>query len=181
MDERELLESARQGDDAAFAKLVQTYLPRVFAFTNRLLIDPALAEDASQETFIRAWKNFKKFDAARPFAPWLLAIAHNTALDLLRKKKPLSFSEYERPQDTGLAETIPDPEPLPDEVFSRKALADEVREALAQLPIRDRELLLLRYEEELSFEEIATLLGMPANTVRSIHRRALARLRSLLG
>lgn len=180
-DERLLIEQAQAGDAAAFDTLVSRHLPSVYRFVSRFTGRPELAEDATQETFVKAWRNLKRFDANRPIVPWLLQIARNAATDLLRKEKhSLPFAQIEQDDGFTFAETEADTEPRADELLAQAESAEAVRAALAQLAPREQTLITLRYADALPFEDIATVLGIPAATVRSIHRRALAKLRPLL-
>lgn len=173
---------AREGDDDAIAELVRRHLPAVLTLAYRMTSDHALAEDAAQEAFVKAWRNLAKYDEEKPFRPWMLRIARNAALDLLRKRRALPFSMLSGDDDDGPAfeDSIKDAAPLPDEVFERAELGAEVAAALGQLPERDRSVLVLRYEDGLSFEQIAEVMRSPMNTVKSWHRRALAKMRSVL-
>jgi RNA polymerase sigma-70 factor (ECF subfamily) len=179
-----LARRAKDGDEAAFDELVRIALPRTYSFLARYMGDEEAAEDAAQVAFVKAWKNLRRYDPARPFLPWLLRIARNTANDALRGKRALPFSRLARRraegEETPYEETIPDEAPLPPELFERAEIGREVAAALLKLPERDRAVLILRYEEELPFEGIAATMGSPLNTVKSWHRRALARLRGIL-
>jgi RNA polymerase sigma-70 factor (ECF subfamily) len=177
----ELVEKVLKCDDTALKELVDRHLQAIYTFCLRYTGSPEDAQDAAQETFVKAWKKLKSFDTKKPFRTWLFAIAKNSATDLMRKRKTVSFSKFDTGEDSNvLVDTLADPEPLPDEVFERASLASDARGALAQLPARDRAILSLRYEEEESFENISRILKIPANTVRSLHRRALIALRKLL-
>lgn len=180
----EEIQAAQAGDDEAFARIVQHYLPTVFSFIAHYTGDDTLAEDVVQITFVKVWKNLHRFDASRPLYPWLLQIARNTAHDELRKRraKPFSrmFSTSDTDEERSFADTLVDPEPLPPEIFESKQNAEMLTKALATLPERDRAVLLLRYIEGLPFNEIAEHMKVPLNTVKSWHRRALIRLRPLL-
>jgi RNA polymerase sigma-70 factor (ECF subfamily) len=170
-----------KGDDVALKELVDRHLPSVYTFCLRYTGSPDDAQDAAQETFLKAWRKLKRFDTKKSFRTWLFAIAKNTATDIMRKRKSVPFSKFDTAEENNvLTDTLADPEPLPDELFERASLASDARDALAQLPARDRAILSLRYEEEESFENIARILKIPANTVRSLHRRALIALRKLL-
>src|SRR5579864_3582763 len=81
------------GDQAAFAQLFDRYIKSVYLLAYRYVLNVDDAEDIAQEAFFRAWKNLKKFDKDRNFKTWLFVIAKNTALDLIKKKKPASFSQ----------------------------------------------------------------------------------------
>ncbi len=181
LTDSELVHKVLTSDDVALKELVDRYLPSVYTFCLRYTGSPEDAQDAVQETFVKAWRKLKRFDTKKSLKTWLFAIAKNTATDLMRKRKSVVFSKFDTADDKNiLTETLADPEPLPDELFERASLASDAREALAQLPARDRAILSLRYDEEESFENIASILKIPANTVRSLHRRALIALRKLL-
>ena len=183
MDDAELVAAAKDGDDAAIEALVKKYLPPALRLATRLAGDAALAEDIAQEAFVKAWRNLGKYDVAKPFAPWMLAITRNAALDALRKRRAVPFSALSPEggeDDLDFAGTLASEEPLPEEVFARAESDRTVAAALARLPERDRAVLTLRYEDGLSFEDIASVMKAPMNTVKSWHRRAQARLRALL-
>jgi RNA polymerase sigma-70 factor (ECF subfamily) len=171
----------RKGDHAAFAVLVSRHLPAVYTFCVRILNNADEAQDVAQETFLKAWRHLGRFDTKKSFRTWLFAIAKNTATDALRKRRSVSFSALQKTdRDDSFEDTLADTEPLPEELFARASLARDVQQALQQLPPRDRMILSLRYEEELSFEDIADVMEIPANTIRSLHRRALIQLREKL-
>jgi RNA polymerase sigma-70 factor (ECF subfamily) len=177
----DLIKKVLAQDDAALKELIEQHLQSIYTFCLRYTGNPEDAQDATQETFIKAWKKLKTFNTKKPFRAWLFAIAKNSATDLMRKRKTVSFSKFDTGEDANvLVDTLADSEPLPDELFERASLASDARSALGKLPARDRAILSLRYEEEESFETISKILKIPANTVRSLHRRALIVLRKLL-
>ncbi|MDR3546735.1 MAG: sigma-70 family RNA polymerase sigma factor [Candidatus Pacebacteria bacterium] len=177
----ELIQAARQDDEAAFGILVNRYLPSVYAFCLRYTSNPPDADDVAQETFVKAWRHLGRFDLEKSFKTWLFAIAKNTATDIMRKRRTVAFSQFDTEDDSNvLIDTLTDTEPLPEEIFDEATRAEDVRKALSELKPRDQTILELRYREELSFEEISQLLSIPANTVRSLHRRALMALRKSL-
>jgi RNA polymerase sigma-70 factor (ECF subfamily) len=181
MDDAELMRRAQDGDDGAFGELVRRYLDSVYVFLSRSTGDESVAEDATQEAFLKAWRAVKSFDVARPVKPWLYGIARNAAQDILRKKRTRLFSELSRPEsDTTFEDTLADPAPLPPELFDAAELGSHVTRALGELPERERAILLMRYADELPWEEVATALAAPVNTVKSWHRRALLKLRDAL-
>jgi RNA polymerase sigma-70 factor (ECF subfamily) len=179
--DQELVAAVKEGDDDALHTLVQRHLPSVYTFVSRYMGNAEEAQDATQETFLKAWRKIGRFDSSKSFRTWLFAIAKNTATDLMRKRKSVAFSRFDTDEDNNvLTDTLADPEPLPEELFIQSSDAHEVREALAKLKPRDRGILSMRYEEDLSFEEIARIMKMSPNTVRSLHRRALITLRKML-
>ena len=169
------------GEETAFALLVTRHLKRVYNFAYRLSDNAEDAEDIAQETFLKAWRNLKKYQHGRSFKAWLFRIAHNTAIDLLRKKKEYMLSSFENEEgENPLLDNLMDPEPLPDQLVERaedKKLVDSLLDKLSPLY---REVLLLRYNDHFTFEEIGEALGKSIHTVKSQHRRALIILHKLL-
>lgn len=129
--------------------------------------DPALAEDLAQDTFVKAFRNLAAFDTTRRLSSWLFRIAHNTALDALRRARlpvvPLDRTPGDR-RDDPPAPVSPDP-------VEQLALGAALQAALAQVRPEYRAAITLRYDEGLSFDEIGRILGVPAATARShVHR-----------
>ncbi len=179
--DQQLAVDALRGDERAMTELVDRYLKPVYAFVYRLTGSAEDAQDIAQETFVKVWKNLKKFRPDASFKTWVLAIARNTAIDWLRKKKNPVFSEFT--QDDGynvLTETLADPAPLPDELVARMQEKHLLDGLLGALPAGDREILLLHYNDHLTFADIGTMIKRPLNTVKSRHRRALIALRKML-
>lgn len=186
MNEQELVQRAQEDDDA-FDALVVSFLPGVYRFLRGLGAGQEDAEDAAQEAFIRAWKTLHRFDASRPFRPWLYQIAKRSYIDIVRKRRAVPVSElgdaFEKDGSaaaTDAALGAADPAPLPDELFATEESRAQVRTALAKLSTLEQSVLSLRYDDVFSFEEIAQTLEKPAGTIRSIHHRALARLQRIL-
>jgi RNA polymerase sigma-70 factor, ECF subfamily len=142
----------------------------------RVTGDPALAEDLAQETFVKAFRNLAAFDTTRRLSSWLFRIAHNTAIDALRRARPNLVSlEPTSPggRSDPPAPTAPDP-------IEREALRGALDAALGPLRPEFRAAITLRYEEGLSFDEIGKVLGIPAVTARShVHRARQELLRRL--
>jgi RNA polymerase sigma-70 factor (ECF subfamily) len=181
LTDQELVQAVKDGDDDALHALVERHLSSVYTFCLRYMGNSEDAQDAAQEAFLKAWRNLGRYNPSKSFRTWLFAIAKNTATDIMRKRKSIAFSRFDTDQDSNvLTDTLADPEPLPEELFARASVAKEVRDALAQLKPRERAILSMRYEEEISFEEIARIMKMSPNTIRSLHRRALMALRKLL-
>ncbi|MFH1170359.1 MAG: sigma-70 family RNA polymerase sigma factor [Candidatus Vogelbacteria bacterium] len=164
-----------------FGQLMSQYLSPVYNFVYRLTGGADLANDITQETFIKVWKNLKRFDETKSFKPWLFAIARNTAIDWLRKRRLIPFSDLKDQEDNESFENkISDPLPLPDELFRRAELASLLEDALAKLAINDRTIILLHHLENLTFTEIAKIINQPMNTTKSRYRRTLTALRQFL-
>lgn len=180
--DEELLAAHIKGDEKAFEELIARHLKGVYSFVLRFVGDDAEAEDIVQETFVKAWRSAKQYRVeSSKFKTWLLRIARNSAIDFLRKRKHIAFSEFENEQGQNvLAETVPDPAALPDELFASAQDAQALRNALQKLSPGAREILLLHYTNGLTFLEIGEMLGEPQNTVKSRHHRAVLQLRKIL-
>lgn len=180
--DNDLVVAVLAGEQDAFAMLVDRHLPALYQFAYRYMRNPHDAEDVAQEAFVRSWKHLKKFDGTKNFKTWLFTIAKNAALDIIKKKKPLLFSqisEEEGKLDTFLAPYVVDLE-SPDIAFERALVKTELAEALAALPPAYRTVLGMRYNDNLKFREIAAALGEPIDTVKSKHRRGLALMRKIV-
>lgn len=179
-DDKKLIADYLQGDSEAFALLIQRNLKLVYRFVFRMVVDPQDAEEITQDTFVKFWRNAKKFNPEQNFRTWLLSIAHNTAIDLLRKRKSFVFSDFDTEEGMSMEESIPDPEPLPVEILIQAEEKKLLDDALAKLSLVHRGVLILHYQEQLTFNEIGLILNKSLNTVKSHHRRALAAMRKIL-
>lgn len=179
-DER-LIQAAQQGDVTAFNELVTRHERAVFSVCLRLLSDASLAEDAAQDTFIRAWGAIDSFrgDVIRP---WLLRIATNRAYDLLRarSRRPASSLDAEpfevEPEWTSQAVAAEGPETH----ATRTELSGYLERALATLPDDQRLAIILSDVQGYGYDEIAEICGVAVGTVKSRISRGRARLRDLL-
>lgn len=169
------------GDEKSLEILIRRYLKPIYNFVFRYIGNQSEAEDITQETFIKIWRNLKKFDQKKSFKTWIFHIAKNTAIDFLRKKKIIPFSEFENEKgENALTETLIDYRPFPDKLLERADMAKTLNDAINKLSVPYRMVLFLRYNDHFNFREIAEALGEPLNTVKSRHRRALFQLKNLL-
>src|SRR3989344_9539173 len=179
--DEDLIAAYLQGDEHAFANLVERHLKAVYSFTFRFVGNQSDAEDIVQESFLKVWKNLKKYSSrSASFKTWLMCIVRNTAIDYLRKRKHVPFSEFEDDEGNSLFEDLPDKAPLAEELLAQAEDIEEVERAILQLSPPHPEVLLLYYESDLTFEEVAEVLAASVNTVKSRHRRAIIALRELL-
>jgi RNA polymerase sigma-70 factor, ECF subfamily len=182
--DEEIIALYRNGQIESFKKLIDRYTPLLYNFIARLT-DWNNTPDIVQEVFIKAWKNIERFDERKAsFKTWVFTIARNSATDYLRKKKSILFSDLEERGDLesdSFGERIPDEEMLPDEAIKKLEDKEFLNRILNKLPIYYREVLILYYQEEMTFGEIAKVLGKPLNTVKSQHRRAIGELRKYIG
>src|SRR3989344_8556837 len=182
-NDQKLIVDYLNGDDGAIAFLIDRHLKGVFNFIRRLAGNREEAEDITQETFLKMWRNLKKYRLGENFKTWLFTIARNTAINYMRKKRNFAFSDFEDDKgENALTESLTDTEPLPDEIFAKAEEKKLLEYALDKLSLPHRETILLYYTEHLTFISMKSekILGEPLNTVKSRHRRALIELRKLL-
>jgi RNA polymerase sigma-70 factor (ECF subfamily) len=166
----------RRGDPDAFDALLTRYQNRLYRYLLRLTGNTAVAEDLFQETWLKMITHIHRYDERRPFEPWLYSVARNLAIDHLRKASPQSLDE---PSETGEARSalMGDDEPGSLERLLEEERRGLLEKRLEQLPALYREALSLRFEEEMTFEEMAEVLSVPVPTVKSRVQRALSTLR----
>ena len=173
MQDAQLVERVVAGDGEAFRQLVERYQRPVYGLLLRMVRAPALAEDLAQEALIKAYRAIATFDRSRQFSSWLFKIAHNTAIDHLRKNRPptvpLESSEGDRLDPLAL---LAAPESRSPEARARgRDLAEALQEALSALRPDYREAVLLRFQQGLPYDEIADILELPLGTVKThLHR-----------
>lgn len=180
LTDQQLIEEYLEGDAKSFEHLLDRYLSLVVNFLNSIVGNRQSAEDLSQEVFVKVWRNIKKFHTEKNFKTWLLVIAKNTALDYLRKQKIKSWEFDSLDDEEKGALDLPSLEPLPDEILSRKELVVEINNLVNALNSSERTLIELYYREQMTFEEIAEILGESVNSTKSRHRRLLLKLRNKL-
>ena len=173
-DEELVFHYIENDDQSAFTELVNRYLKPIYNFSLRLCGNPKDAEEITQESFVKLWKNIGKFRQGEKFKTWFYTIARNTTIDWMRKKKSIVFSEFENEDGNNYIEdTLIDTEKTTHELFELSEHKVTVERLLGELTVQYREVLLLRYHEGLDFEEIGKTLKKSVNTVKSQHRRAL--------
>ena len=171
-DEADLVRSAQAGDADAFAALVRHYQKPVYAVCWRYLRGSD-AQDAAQETFVRAFVHKQKIDPGRPLLPWLITIARRLCLDRIRKHTPELTHDPEGP-------IAVDPAPAADELAASREQLAQLRKGLLALSEGPREAISLYHLEGLSYRDIATSLGVPIGTVMTWIHRGRAELRKYL-
>ncbi|MCC6261571.1 MAG: sigma-70 family RNA polymerase sigma factor [Anaerolineales bacterium] len=170
---------AQQGSEEAFTRLVETYQTPVFNLCYRMLGEPELAEDAAQETFLRAYQNLHRYDRARAFATWLLSIAAHYCIDRLRRRKFSMFS-MDMEDEEGNTFELPDPDsPDPEAESIQGQTRDRVHSLLKDLDDTDRAAIIMRYWYDYSEVEIAESLSLTVSAVKSRLHRARKELAGL--
>lgn len=179
MSEAELgqvLVRVRAGDSDAWGELYRLYAPAIFRFCRRLLPAREDAEDATTEIFMKVRQKIGMYDASRPFSAWLYKVAGNHCWDTLRRRR------IRQDLETGDLETLPleHPDPSQLERLQAEHTSEQVRAGLAKLPDRARMALVLRYNADMSYDEIADTLGVRRTFVGVLLLRARHQLREIL-
>jgi RNA polymerase sigma-70 factor (ECF subfamily) len=178
---QDVLERARRRDPAALAELVRRYSTRVFGLVYRLTGSRDVADDLLQETFLRLVRTIEAYEDAGRFESWLFRIAANLARDRARSTRrrgiPLTLQAGRDDADTPSSRPAVEP---PEAGSLRAEVGAKLAACMELLTEGEREVVLLRHYSELSFQEIADVLGVPLGTALARGHRALARLRAAL-
>ena len=151
---------ALSGDANAFVTLVERYKRAVYSLAYRLLSNATDAEDAAQETFVRAYTRLNTYQPGSRFGSWLLSITSHWCIDFLRRRRAVSLDELEvRPVADAVSEH-------PETLAMQSERRDEVQRWLNSLPAPYRAVLVLRYWHDLSYTEISEKTGLPVSTIR---------------
>jgi RNA polymerase sigma-70 factor, ECF subfamily len=162
-----LVRRALAGDQEAFATIVEKYKDPVFNVAYRMLGNPTEAEDVAQETFVRAYTQLRTYQEGRRFSTWLLSIASHLSIDQLRRRRFLALPLENAP----FLEWIADLGAGPEQAALQLEASDEMQKVLSVLPPKYRTVLVLRYWYDLSYEEIAEMLGLTSALVKArLHR-----------
>lgn len=179
-DDLDLARQAAEGEDRAFTLLMRRHKEGLYRFVRRYAGDPDAAYEVVQETFVAAWKAVDRFDGRRPFATWLRAIALNKCRDRGRRLAVRRAILGERDLDSPEAQGRADPAATPEETLARAQSVARLDRAIARLPTKLKEPLLLTYFEEMSQQEAGDLLGVSAKTIEMRVYRARQHLAALL-
>ena len=172
MEDVDLIQQVLSGKHEYYAQLVERYQKPLIYFLRGILRDEEEILDCTQEAFLAAYSNLWRYSSAHTFRAWLYSIARNKAIDLLRKKK--------NNIPATLDENLIDPQEGPEEAWLAKERAAQVEEVLAELPEHFRQALYLRYQQELSYEEISCILNIPVSSVKTHLHRGKEKLRQIL-
>jgi RNA polymerase sigma-70 factor (ECF subfamily) len=171
LEDARLVALALAGSQPAFQEIVRRYERPVYNLICRVLRDNALAEDAAQEAFLKVFRSLASFDSNRRFSSWIFRIANNTALDTLRRNRhgPIAAVASREPAVPPVADPV-----------ETAALADALSAALDALRPEWRAVIVLRYQEGCSYEEIAEALGIPEGTAKTFVHRARKQMADML-
>lgn len=170
---KEKIKQVKRGDQSAYEDVVSFYQNKIYQHVYRMLGNQHEAEDIAQEAFIRAYINIHSFDDRRKFSTWLYRIATNLTIDRIRKRKPDYYLDAEMKGTEGLDmySRLATDDPLPEEEVEGLELQNHIHQEISTLPPKYRGVIILRYLEEFSLQEISDILDIPLGTVKTrIHR-----------
>lgn len=183
LDDRELATLAARGREAAYREILSRYERPVFSLIYRMVRDRTLAEDLSQEAFVRAFNAIRTYKPSYKFSNWILKIANNHTIDHLRKRKLDTVSIHGSPHASTPDEvsqtqlSLASSDESPHEYLEHKELGDQIELAIGGLREEYRTVIVLRHIEGHPYEEIAEIMDLPLGTVKTYLHRARAELR----
>lgn len=187
LEDRHLIERARDGDEPAFAELVRRFERPVFSLVYRLVRHREIAEDLAQEAFVKVYQNLDRFDSKYKVSSWLFKIAHNHTIDHLRRRRLNTLSIEGSPYaDHAEGEersrlTLASEDETPEAELESRELGDAIEQAIGRLRPQYRTAVILRHIEGRAYEEIADAMDLPLGTVKTYLHRARAELQEVLG
>lgn len=176
ISDEKLVEIVRSKNRDFFCEIITRYQNKIFSYINRLINNRDDAEDLTQDVFIKVYKNLFGFDTKRKFSSWIYRIAHNEAVNYIKRKSYFKILSIE--QNEFLKNTIAQMEHLMEEII-KKENAKNLHRILNKLSFRYKEVLVLRYFEEKTYEEISDILRVPVSTVGTIIKRAKEQLNKI--
>ncbi len=186
VEDKELVARALQGDESAYAELLERFRRPIFSLIYRMIGDRELAEDLAQESFVKAFNNLDTYNPSYRFSSWLFKIANNHAIDHLRRARLSTVSIHgsphaanvEREEETRIV--LPSHDESPEQEVLALELGGEIEQAIARLRPEYRTAIILRHIESRPYEEIAEIMDVPIGTVKTFLHRARAELRQAL-
>ena len=176
LSDNELVVLVREKNPEKYEEIIKRYQGKLFAYLRRLVGNQEEAEDLLQDVFIKAYINLHSYDCSRKFSSWIYRISHNEAVNYLKRKSLKKLVYWEDINSTKDKLKSCSTEKGADKVWERKETNREVNEAIGRLPIKYKQVLLLRYFSDNSYEEIGEILDKPVNTVGTLINRAKKKL-----
>ncbi len=180
-NDSELIEMIINVTPRAYRQIIKRYQTKLFSYLYRLVGNREETEDLLQNVFVKVYNNLDRFDRRKKFSSWIYRIAHNEAVNFLKKKGKKKFISLEDITTSKDKLEISTPERSPADSWIKKELKKEVEIAMEKLPAKYKEVLLLRYFLDKSYGEMSEILGKPVNTVGTLLNRAKKKLLQVLG
>jgi len=172
----ELVEIVRNSNQERYGEIIERYQGKLFAYLFRLIGSRDEAQDILQDVFLKAYRNLQSYDTARKFSSWIYRIAHNEAVNFIKRRALKRFIPWEDIAATKDKLEMMSFEEGADKAWLRKEIGKEVNVALDKMPFKYKQVLVLRYFSDKSYEEISEILGKPMNTVGTLISRAKQKL-----
>jgi len=182
MDDLKIIESCLLGNTQMFSRLIDNYKNMVYNLAYRMCNNPQEAEDISQESFLHTYQSLARFNPSYKFSTWLYQITLNIIRDRF-KKKELNYVSLDTPVETDDSEFYHQPVDLtnnPAQIISQKENLRTIQQAIYSLPLKYREVIVLRHLQDLSYIEISSILKLPQGTVKVRLYRAREQLKKIL-
>ncbi|PIP28375.1 MAG: hypothetical protein COX29_01500 [Candidatus Moranbacteria bacterium CG23_combo_of_CG06-09_8_20_14_all_35_22] len=176
LSDNELVEIIRSKNIDKYDELMNRYQGKLFAYLYRLIGSREETQDILQDIFIKVYKNLKSYDKTRKFFSWIYRIAHNEAVNHIKRKSLKRFIPWEDIASTKDKLEMVSSEESADKAWLRKEIGREVNMAMEKLPLKYRQVLALRYYADKSYQEIGKILGKSVNTVGTLISRAKKKL-----
>ncbi len=176
LTDSELVEIVRNSDQERYGEIIERYQGKLFAYLFRLIGSRDEAQDILQDVFLKAYRNLQSYDSSRKFSSWIYRIAHNEAVNFIKRKSLKRFIPWEDIAATKDKLDMASFEDGADKAWLRKETGKEVNFALDEMPFKYKQVLILRYYSDKSYEEIGEILGKPVNTVGTLISRAKQKL-----
>ena len=182
MDDLKIIESCLLGNTQMFSRLIDNYKNMVYNLAYRMSNNPQEAEDISQEAFLHTYQSLARFNPSYKFSTWLYQITLNIIRDKY-KKKEIDYISLDTPVETDDSEFYHQPADLtnnPEQIISQKENLQTIQQAIYSLPLKYREVIVLRHLQDLSYMEIGNILKLPPGTVKVRLYRAREQLRKII-
>lgn len=180
--EKRLINQAIAGERQAFSELVELYQHKIYQVSYRMMGNRSEAEDVGQETFLRVYANLARYDQSHKFSTWIYRIATNLCIDRLRKRR-MTFSldqEVAGTEGLDLYSQTPVQQKTPEAEVVTLEIQQEVQQAMDQLPVKYKTIMILRYIEDLSLREVSEIVSLPVTTIKTRIHRGREALKKLL-
>lgn len=163
-----------------YHEIINRYQKKLFSYLYRLVRNKEEVEDILQNVFVKVFKNLDSFDPAKKFSPWIYRIAHNEAVNFLKRRSKKQFISWEDMANENKSEARSEEKSPFDEWISKES-GREVRKAMKALPAKYKEILEMRYFQEKSYQEISRAIRKPVNTVGTLLSRSKKKLLGIIG
>lgn len=176
LSDNDLVKLVRENNSELYSQVIERYQTKLFVYLFRLIGDREEARDILQDVFLKAYRNLNSFDADRKFSSWIYRIAHNEAVNYIKRKSLKRFIPWDSITSTKDKLESSSMEEGADKAWMRKESNREIDEAIKKLPFKYRQVLVLRYYSDNSYDEISDIIGRPVNTVGTLINRAKKKL-----